>query len=313
MIAALIAAPWVAWAVVRGLGLDGGHPLVAAMAFTPYAAMTAVVPVLIAVALRRRVVAAAAAIAAVVLGLAVAPRAFDGPARASDGERGPSLTVMTLNLYRGRADAEEVMRLVRAHGVDVLALQELTPEAVERLDAAGARTLFRGRLLEPRNDASGSGLLARRELRETRVPTRAGGARQPEAVVDVLAGPALRIKTVHPRPPTSSWAEADWRRSLRALPGPREGGTPRILAGDFNGTLDHREMRRLLDRGYVDAADAAGAGLRTTWPVRTKRRLQLAIDHVLLPPGVKVRRVDVRDAKGSDHRAVIAELQLPAR
>ena len=81
----------------------------------------------------------------------------------------------------------------------------------------------------------------------------ATGAAQPEAVMEVPGADAVRVKAVHPRPPISGWGEQDWRRELRELPGPSADGMPRILAGDFNGTLDHREIRRVLDRGYYDA------------------------------------------------------------
>ena len=76
----------------------------------------------------------------------------------------------------------------------------------------------------------------------------------------------MRIKAVHPRPPVSRAAEPEWRAALAALPGSDSRGDVRILAGDFNATLDHSEFRALLDRGYVDAADAAGAGFEPTWP-----------------------------------------------
>jgi hypothetical protein len=44
-LAAAVAAPWVAWAVVRVFGLEAGHPLVGAMALTPHAAATSALPV----------------------------------------------------------------------------------------------------------------------------------------------------------------------------------------------------------------------------------------------------------------------------
>ena len=55
----------------------------------------------------------------------------------------------------------------------------------------------------------------------------------------------------------------------------------RILAGDFNATLDHAELRRLIGRGYHDAAEQAGhraaddvadrqvAAAATWWPSTT--------------------------------------------
>jgi endonuclease/exonuclease/phosphatase (EEP) superfamily protein YafD len=284
------------------------------MAFTPYVAATAPVPVLIALVLRRWAVAGVATAALLALGVAVLPRAVGhGDARASDDDRGPRLVVMTANLHREEADAHAVMRLVREHQVDLLALQELTPEALWALDAAGARRVLPGRAVEELTGAAGSGLMARRPLRRVDPPDPDGGAAQPEAAFTVPGTVALRAKTVHPYPPTSSWAAAAWRRELRALPGPRDGDALRIIAGDFNGTLDHREMQRLLDLGYVDAAAVTGNGLRGTYPAGRRRPPQIAIDHVLVPPGVKVRWTSVRVVPGSDHRAVIAELVLPER
>lgn len=93
----------------------------------------------------------------------------------------------------------------------------------------------------------------------------------------------------------------------------------RLLVGDFNATLDHGALRRLLRRGYLDAADEVGAGLTPTWP--SGRATALAafdpppatIDHVLVERGVAVAAVRVHDVPGSDHRAVLADLRLTPR
>jgi endonuclease/exonuclease/phosphatase (EEP) superfamily protein YafD len=320
LLAIVVAVPWAAWALVRLFGLDLRHPIVAAMAFTPYVAATAPVPVVVALALRRWVVAGVAAVAALALAAAVLPRAMDGPQAAPADARGPRLVVMTANLYEGRADARAVTRLVDEHHVDVLSLQELTPEAVTRLDRAGVRRRLPGRVIDARWGAAGSGLMARTALRPTGAPDLSGAA-QPEAVLTGAAQreaaavgghalPELHVKAAHPHPPISSASEPEWRGELRDLPGPRSGGVLRILAGDFNGTLDHREIRRLLGRGYTDAADATGDGLRATWPVG-RSRPGITIDHILVPPTIRVRRVTIHEVTGSDHRAVIAELVLP--
>ena len=304
-----VAAPWVAWALVRVFGLDVRHPLVAAMAFTPYVALFSPLPVLVALALRRWVIAGVAAGAAVALALVVLPRAIDGPHEAAAADRGPTLVVMTSNAHYGRADTRVLMRLVREHEVDVLSVQELTPGGVARLDAAGAERLLPARVIEARPGAAGSGLFARRPL-VTPSPRERAGAAQPEAAIAVPGAGAVRIKAVHPPPPIARRSQRDWRDEMRSLPGPRAGRTPRILAGDFNATLDHRELRRVLDLGYYDAADATGDGLHATWPVG-RRRPGIVIDHVLVPASIRVRRVSIHEVPGSDHRAVIAELVLP--
>jgi endonuclease/exonuclease/phosphatase (EEP) superfamily protein YafD len=309
-IACAVAAPWVAWALVRTLGLDVRHPLVAAMAYTPYAAALAPLPVLAGLLLRRWVVAGVAGLAAAALALAVVPRAVGGPQ--PEVAEGPTLVVMTANLYEGQGDAAAVMKLVRERQVDVLSVQELTPGALGRLHAAGAAELLPGHAEDPRPGGAGSALLARRPVRPTGARDVAGAA-QPQVTLGVPGAPPVRVKAVHPPRPIGHATERVWRRAMRAMPGSDGRGDVQILAGDFNATLDHRELRRLLDRGYVDAGDAAGEGLVWTWPaLRRRRALPVTIDHVLVDRRVRVRRVRVERIPGSDHRAVIAELALPA-
>jgi endonuclease/exonuclease/phosphatase family metal-dependent hydrolase len=208
---------------------------------------------------------------------------------------------MTSNVWLGSADVEALLRAAREHDVDVLSVQELRPKTVLRLGRAGASEQFPGgQILEPDLGAAGVGLLSR-------LPMDADG------VVTVRGAPPVRIKAVHPRPQVSRTAEPEWRAALAALPGSDSRGDVQILAGDFNATLDHPEFRKLLDRGYLDAADSAGAGWRPTWPAppSTGRALPLTIDHVLVDTRVRVEKVTVVDIPHSDHRAVIAVLRLP--
>jgi endonuclease/exonuclease/phosphatase (EEP) superfamily protein YafD len=305
-----ITLPWVLWALVRTVGLDAGYPLVAIVTFTPYAAVTALVPLALALALREWLVGAVAALALAALVAAVAPRAFGGADGAAAHAGGQRLVVMSANLRFGEADAESLLALVREHHVDLLSLQELTPAAVRRLDAAGARTLLPGRALAARSRAAGTGLMARRPLRLLVEPVAEGRA-QLRAALQLSGGVQLRVVAVHPYPPVSRGSEHAWQEVLRALPGASDGGRPHLLVGDFNATLDHRELRRVIDRGYVDAADATGGGLRPTFPVG-HRYPPITIDHVLVERSIAVRRLSVHPIAGSDHRAIIAELVLPA-
>lgn len=113
--------------------------------------------------------------------------------------------------------------------------------------------------------------------------------------------------------PYSMAALDSWRIDLLAQPAATPDGPPRILAGDFNATLDHAPLRALLDTGYVDAARAAGAGLIGTWgPYDGDVIPPVTIDHVLVDARIGVRKVSVHPLPGSDHRPVLAELSLPA-
>lgn len=295
-----------------GIEADLGSRVVPAMAFTPYVAATAVVPLVVALALRRRLVAAAGVVVMLAFALAVLPRAFAGPRpQISDGV---PVTVMTSNLFEGRGDARTIVDLVRRHRVDVLALEELTADAVRRLDAAGLRRLMPYRDVDtrPQFSASGTGLFARRPIRRLKPFNSLNRNAEPRALVTVPGAPDLEVQTVHPPPPIHGW-NAIWTRMLDELPRPgRDAGSLRMLIGDFNATLDHEQLRRLLgDDGYLDAADATGEGFRTTWPAGRHFPPELTIDHVLVDPRVRPQNVTVDLVPRSDHRAVIAELELP--
>jgi endonuclease/exonuclease/phosphatase family metal-dependent hydrolase len=131
----------------------------------------------------------------------------------------------------------------------------------------------------------------------------------------LLRGPGggrdVELTAVHTVPPSISAAFVrGWQADLAALPSP-EPGVLRVLAGDFNASLDHAAMRRVLRRGYTDAARAAGRALAWTWAPLAFRFPRLTIDHVLVDPRITVAGVDVVPVAGSDHRAVVAELVLP--
>jgi endonuclease/exonuclease/phosphatase family metal-dependent hydrolase len=305
-----VLAPWLAWAVLRTFGLEGLGPLVQLVTFTPYVGLSAPVPLLLALVLRRWAVAVLAAAVVVAFALALLPRASAGPnATVPDGA---ALRVMTANLYFGRGDPKTVVALVRTHRVDVLALEEVTPQELARLDAAGLRRLLPHRAGTTLPGAAGTMLLSRRPLGP---PTATTGRPDPGGLRRRLLVPGaapLDVGAVHPPPPLGGRA-GEWRQILRAIPLPdRASRTLSLVMGDFNATLDHHELRRLLgDGGYVDAADATGEGYRTTWPAGRRFPPEIAIDHVLVDPRIAVRAISVHTVPRSDHRAVIATLALP--
>ena len=307
VVAILFALPWVIWSALRTLGIELPYPLVAALAFTPYAALTSPLPVILALLLRRWRVALLAAVACLGLVVAVLPRALTGPRPSPSG---PRLVVMTSNVWLGSADMRALVRIAQAHDVDVISLQEVRPKTVQHLQALKP---FPVRIFEPQTGAGGSALLSRLPMQL--IPQQwISGAAQPEATLTVRGAPPVRIKAVHPRPPVTAAATTEWRASLKAMPSTDARGDVTILAGDFNSTLDHPELRSVLDRGWADAGDSAGAGLHPTWPSHPRARgaLPITIDHVLVDHRVRVEDYTVVAIPHSDHRALIVVLRLPA-
>jgi hypothetical protein len=139
-----------------------------------------------------------------------------------------------------------------------------------------------------------------------------GSFEQPTVRLAIDGAPDVALTAVHSAPPaTSPSAVRAWAGDLAALPDP-EPGVLRVLAGDFNATLDHADLRAVLGRGYVDAARAVGGALAWTWRPLRLRFPRLALDHVLVDPRITVSAVGLATVAGSDHRAVVADLVLPA-
>jgi hypothetical protein len=190
---------------------------------------------------------------------------------------------------------------------------ELTPAAERALRAAGIDELLPHAHVIPARTGSvlsASGAVwSRHPMRlRGRMP---GGFEQPCVRFAVAGGPDVELTAIHTPPPsTSPAAVRAWSDDLAALPGP-EHGVLRVLAGDFNATLDHAALRAVLSRGYADAAQRAGRALEWTWRPLRLPFPGLCIDHVLVDPRIAVSAVDLVRVRGSDHRAVVADLVLP--
>lgn len=302
----VLVVPFAAWAGLRVTGVDVGWWWVALVAFTPYVAAASLVVLLLAGLSRRWAPAVVALAASVALAAAVLPRQLADTAPPAGG---PSLRVLAANLLVGAADTEALLRLVGELKPDVVALQELTPAAKERLESGGLRKGLPHVVDRSHNGVTGSGIYSRYPLTEQPLIV-FGRFRQARAAIRVTGGPVVEITSVHPCAPSHVGKAPCWRAGLDALP--RAGGPLRVLAGDFNATLDHWPIRDLLDSGYQDAADVTGRGFTATWPEKWWDGLPgVAIDHVLADRRIAVRAFSVHALPASDHRPVFAELRLP--
>jgi endonuclease/exonuclease/phosphatase family metal-dependent hydrolase len=81
---------------------------------------------------------------------------------------------------------------------------------------------------------------------------------------------------------------------------------PFVLAGDFNTTQFRPEYKRLLEAGLIDAHDALGKGLTTSFKLSAEGALAapgtvVRLDHALLSDGVAALGTEDLEASGSDH------------
>ena len=112
------------------------------------------------------------------------------------------------------------------------------------------------------------------------------------------------------QPPLTGPDARTWREELNELPKSTADKRPRILAGDFNATLDHAAFRDLVDHGYADAAEETGEGMLTTWS-SWPTGPPLTIDHIVTDTRCAISSYAVYDLPHSDHRAIMAEVILP--
>jgi endonuclease/exonuclease/phosphatase family metal-dependent hydrolase len=296
----LFAGVFFVWALVRLFGLEAGYPMVALIALTPYAGMASVLPLVAAVTVRDWGAIAFAALTCALFAIVLLPRAFSGPS-AGDSE-GAHLRVLTLNYELATEDARQLAAQIKDLDVDVLALQQV-PDGGASIAAAGINRLLPHRLSEP--GATSMVLSSIRPSGEVDAEGPYPGARLQ------VGGTSLELWAIHAVDPTSPDKASEWSDDLAAVPRASEEQL-RVALGDFNATLDHAALRDVLDTGYTDAADAAGAGLSPTFPAHDLWPPPVTVDHVLVDERIGVADVQNLTLSHADHRAVYADLTLPS-
>ena len=123
---------------------------------------------------------------------------------------------MNANLYEGRADAQEVVDAVRDNHVDILVLEEITPDLLAQMDAAGLAELLPDRVGEPDYMVAGTMILANQPLTDhVRLRTTFQGWEAKYGALTVLG--------VHPVAPVDP---AGWRADHAAILGRPRPTTP---------------------------------------------------------------------------------------
>jgi len=312
----LLLVPAGALSCARLVGPAGGT-WVRLVAFTPLATVLYGAAALLLVLARWRARGggkgvAKAGLVVCLLGVAVHGWLASAPYRGSDraeADGGRDLRVMTANLEVGKGDAARVVEAAVAHGVDVLVLVEVTPEALGRLDADGLATAYPHRAGAALSGAKGTLVVSTRRLTGVhRLATRFG-----TWAMDVQArGGVVHLVAVHARPPVGD--AGDWEADQGVVRHAAVAATgPTVLVGDFNATLDHQPLRELTARGYTDATVEARSGWQPTWPSAGEVRLLgvpvpslLPIDHVLTSDHLHARSTTSLTIGGTDHRALVA-------
>jgi endonuclease/exonuclease/phosphatase (EEP) superfamily protein YafD len=140
----------------------------------------------------------------------------------------------------------------------------------------------------------------------------ASGARFFPQIRVTLRGTSFTLVPVHTSAPHKTSDKPYWYRELVGLAESLETVQgPLVVCGDFNASLTHRAMARLLKKARLSSVLARhGLALRGTWGPRGLLAV-LPIDHVLVSDDVPSHGITVMRVAGSDHRALVADLTIP--
>lgn len=232
------------------------------------------------------------------------------PAQADD----TAMRIMTLNTRNGNADADQIVSIVRNQGVEVLALQEVTPALIERLSAAGLDELLPSRVLGATGPDDNGGtnviyaLAPVEDASESILPVT--GSAIPACTI-TAGSHTVRLLSVHPMSPKTG-VLGFWNKGLHNLGTLHTYDDHYLIMGDFNSTWDHSRYRKMLGDTLVDASEQAGEGFHMTYPSEPGYALvpvppMIEIDHIVYSKnsGMSVGGLETVKVEGTDHLALL--------
>lgn len=248
---------------------------------------------------------------------------------------GPTLSVMTFNIWGRNRYLADLAEYIRGVDVDVVLLQEVPQDyATEELPGLKAAYPYQ---FAPYDDSGWAGvvILSRYPIRESQIVDLGleKGRPQTRAVLDVQ-GQLVAVYGVH-----LSWPVSDMRFALpgdsyvlRVLLGyddrrrNREVEAlirrlqsepyPYVIGGDFN-TSDQSPTYQSLAAHMRDSFREAGRGFGASWPVSPVRDLLpwlppvIRIDYLWHSPSLRALSAWRGQPAGSDHLPMLAVLELP--
>lgn len=217
--------------------------------------------------------------------------------------------IMTLNTKQGAADAGKIVETVKTEHVEILALQEVSMGLLSQLSDAGIANYLPYSVVaqQTRHDNGGVNVLysaaPMENVKDNLIPVESSSV--PAATMD-FAGTKVRFGSVHPFSPRPR-NQGLWNRSLDSLAQLQHCDNLYVLMGDFNSTWDHASFRYLLGSRFLDSGQQAGEGLHMTYPAMLPI---VEIDHIVHDKGVAVGDLETKYIPGSDHRALLATLEV---
>lgn len=230
---------------------------------------------------------------------------------------GTPVRVLTINVLFDNRNVEAMRSQIAALAPDVVLMQEVNWRWSR--DLAALDDLYPYRLpltrARPLLDEHGTVLFSRFPIEEAARPRLGGVEGRLTAARISVDGRLLWLASTHLVKPNTPSGEALQRAQMRDLADwAGTIGEPLVIGGDFNATIHMTQLDELVqDQRFATDLQAdrwwkVAVGTYPSWlPL-----LGLKIDHVLARDAA-IEASDIVTIAGSDHRAVVADIVVPAQ
>lgn len=221
-----------------------------------------------------------------------------------------SLTVAHSNLLHDNPTPRHAFDRLLALDVDVIAFSEITPEMHSQAQSHELAHQWPFRIDAPADGPRGIALWSRHPMSDSSIDV-VHDCNAAFATITAPDSSQWRVVAFHPMAPVSRTKLRDWRPSLSTVGDILlRSDLPALAIGDYNATHWHPPLRNLYRRGLRNAHLTLGKIHRGTFPVGSRTRPFLPLDHAIVTTDVAVHEADYVTVPGSDHLGITVALSV---
>ena len=217
----------------------------------------------------------------------------------------PAFTLLSLNMYKGHADPDQLV--TEGQAADVVVLVETTPEALAALADRGWLRRFPYAAGGVEGVQSDTAVYSRFQLSDSEL-LGTTSFQQWVTTVDAPGIGRLGLMAVHPCNPYCGFNLWATEHAALAQAAADNLNRPLVVAGDFNAVDDHGPMQDLYRLGLESATDLVGAGWLPTYPADRPFPPLLPIDHVLVDDQLTATSIHTVRIAGTDHLGLLTTI-----